>query len=187
MLQLVQSVLRASTLCVSRRLLREFPKIPREFWEYLDLLGTPEDSQTFSSRPAGPDQNRTTARGTFAEIEHVSLLILILRDTIVPRWCRRRRWFSRRYARADGAIYGTWRWRCRDPRQTQTDDAALGTRAATPRAATSGCPCPRRPRRPLARAYSGATRRDAARAVERKVRRRGRSCEGCTQQLFEHP
>lgn len=76
--------------------------------------------------------------------------------------------------------------------------------AATPCVATSSVPSARgdlshaRTRR----AYSGAGRSGAerngaapgryaathaARAVVRKERRRGRSCEGCTQQLFEHP
>lgn len=32
-----------------------------------------------------------------------------------------------------------------------------------------------------------SAQRGAARPAERKERRRGRSCEGCTQQLFEHP
>lgn len=109
MLQLLQSVLRFATLCVSQtspRIFEKFREISEDTWI---LLGTPEDSLKLSRDRdrSRPETANDRGRGTFAEIEHVTSLIpliLILRAIRFLVDAVECSFASRRYARTDGAV-----------------------------------------------------------------------------------
>lgn len=169
-------------LAKSRLISQTSPRTLKDPRRILRILRSPRNTRGFPQTSPG-SAGRRKAERMFGDDQSRGSDLSIDRDrnVMIAGVPRRdvvgRPVFDRVYETEWRDLSATWKRGRRDPRQTQTDGAALGTRCRDAVRRDVGRPV--RPRRPLARANpprifrskaerSGATRRDAPRRMLRE-------------------